>query len=113
MSDLVERLRTDPEWRNDNLLKDAADEIERLQGQVKSLYVGTDMLRGEIERLQKQLRNKACDFTDCKALKRERRLRAALERAYNAGHNDDCLFCGFKDRIITEALDKLREVSDG
>ena len=32
------------------------------------------------------------------------RLTAALERAKSIGHNDDCLLCGFKDGVITEAL---------
>ena len=30
---------------------------------------------------------------------------AALRRVFNQGHNDDCLFCGFKDRIALAALE--------
>ncbi len=31
-------------------------------------------------------------------------LRAALVRVHAVGYNQDCLFCGFKDKIVTEAL---------
>ena len=29
------------------------------------------------------------------------RLQAKINGAINVGHNDDCLFCGFKDRALT------------
>lgn len=32
------------------------------------------------------------------------RLRAALVRVHAIGYNEDCIFCGFKDRVATEAL---------
>jgi len=30
----------------------------------------------------------------------------SIRRAYDAGHNDDCLFCGHKDRYVREYLQK-------
>jgi hypothetical protein len=33
-----------------------------------------------------------------------RRLREVPRRVFNVGHDDDCLLCGFKDRIASEAL---------
>lgn len=33
------------------------------------------------------------------------RLKEAIEKSfYRVGHDDDCLFCGFKDKIAREAL---------
>ena len=32
------------------------------------------------------------------------RLREALEKIFALGHNDDCIFCGLKDRTAQEAL---------
>lgn len=34
------------------------------------------------------------------------RLRSALHGIINVGHNDDCIFCGFKDRCVYEELGK-------
>lgn len=31
-------------------------------------------------------------------------LRQGLRKVVGAGHNDDCLFCGFKDRAAGDAL---------
>lgn len=36
-------------------------------------------------------------------------LMAALERGVNFGHNDDCLFCGFKDRNATVSIAAAKE----
>lgn len=33
-----------------------------------------------------------------------RQLRAALDHVVGLGHNDDCLFCGLKDRAASEAM---------
>ena len=30
--------------------------------------------------------------------------REVSEKVFNVGHNDNCIFCGFKDKIIQEAL---------
>jgi len=35
----------------------------------------------------------------------------AARQAINVGHNDDCMFCGFKDKALLAALDAL-EVDD-
>lgn len=32
--------------------------------------------------------------------------RLALEQVKNYGYNDNCLFCGFKDRVVMDALAK-------
>lgn len=34
-----------------------------------------------------------------------RRLREALEKVSALGYNKDCLFCGFKDRAVKQALE--------
>lgn len=33
------------------------------------------------------------------------RLRSCLEGIKNIGFNERCIFCGFKDRIVNDALD--------
>jgi len=39
-------------------------------------------------------------------LEREnKRLREALNKVQKLGYNEDCLFCGFKDRAVKEALE--------
>jgi len=35
-----------------------------------------------------------------------KRLRKALEKIYSLGHNDNCMFCGFKDQVVSKALSK-------
>ncbi len=32
------------------------------------------------------------------------RYKKALEAIWKTGHNNDCLFCGFKDKIVKETL---------
>lgn len=42
--------------------------------------------------------------------KKERdRYRRELEKVYAVGHNDDCIFCGFKDKTVNEALQKISQ----
>lgn len=36
-------------------------------------------------------------------------LRDVSRRVLNVGHNNDCLFCGFKDRAALEALHNEKE----
>lgn len=56
----------------------------------------------------------AIDLKSVRGLVRERnqlaaeveRLRGELRRVQLIGHNDDCLFCGFKDRAVYEALNR-------
>lgn len=58
MSDIVERLRgpIDPDdpnlWKVDKERREAAVEIERLQGEIKRLTADVDRMRAEIERLR-------------------------------------------------------------
>jgi len=42
----------------------------------------------------------------CEELAREvGRLQRILKQVYNVGHNDNCMFCGFKDKKIQETLE--------
>ena len=42
----------------------------------------------------------------CEKLTKEvERLQRILKQVYNVGHNDDCMFCGFKDKKIQESLE--------
>lgn len=67
-----------------------------------------DQLMTRVQELEEQLLVDLEDVGTKLQLDRDR-YRSALEESVNMGHNDDCLFCGFKDRIATEALG---EVSD-
>jgi hypothetical protein len=34
------------------------------------------------------------------------RLRSLLQSIYDCGHNDDCIFCGLKDKIVVDSLEE-------
>ena len=38
-----------------------------------------------------------------------KRLREALEKVQKLGYNEDCMFCGFKDKAVKQALEGRRE----
>ena len=77
-------------------------EIEEIQENIKD-DLRYNLTEYEIE--QHQLCNSVCDY----ALDLEARLKEAeevLNQIFNLGHNNDCIFCGLKDKEVLKGLGK-------
>ena len=101
------------EWPCDiGLLLDDRDQwrekAERLTVQVREIS-GRIVPAAYVQRVQEEQETQwqanlsltaALDVLLARAEQAERELQAVLD----IGHNDDCMFCGFKDRIVWKAL---------
>jgi HAMP domain-containing protein len=65
-----------------------------------------EQLEYEVRRLREELRGKLSTWrNDYEMLEAEvQRLRIQIKKALFA-HNDDCVFCGIKDRLLNETLE--------
>ena len=67
-------------------------------------YCSQDCMVSVMEDMITSLEERVKDY---QKLQRERDgLRSALKVVLAKGHNENCLFCGFKDKVVTLALDR-------
>jgi hypothetical protein len=77
-------------------------------------------LRQRVKELEESQHDENCDSRDiiipgkpCNCyVKYKQQLataQAAFEAIFNTGHNDDCLFCGFKDKIAIKYIQQAKK----
>ena len=83
--------------RADSERSDSNREIRRMDGVVAELFTENSVLREQ---------NSAMSASLAKLRPEVERLTKGLRNVLYQGHNDECLFCGFKDKIAQETLKK-------
>ena len=109
-ADLLKKYENDPDFLKEGFIFEQQEKIEELQKESDFFRLALNemtSIKGDIEvNLQKlgEYNKKLLDENVILINERNAANRAveAMEKLKLTGHNDDCLFCGFKDKIIQE-----------